>query len=99
MLLYAGYIGGSADDYGYGIAVDGAGNAYATGTTLSDQASFPVSVGPDLSHNGGLDAFVAKIGDRAGAAIPVLLPPPLLAALIALLRLGAAWAHRGRRLG
>ena len=41
------------DDWGYGIAVDGAGNAYVTGTTDSDQATFPVVAGPDLTFNGG----------------------------------------------
>ena len=43
------------------IAVDGAGNAYVTGGTRSDQASFPVKTGPDSTFNGGGDAFVAKI--------------------------------------
>lgn len=61
-LVYAGYIGGSGDDLGDGIAVDSAGNAYVTGFTGSGQSTFPVKVGPDLTHNGGSDAFVAKIG-------------------------------------
>jgi hypothetical protein len=60
-LLYCGYIGGSSDDYGQGIAVDGSGNAYVTGYTNSAQASFPVFSGPDLTYNGGFDAFVAKV--------------------------------------
>jgi len=60
-LSYAGYIGGSSDDYGYGIAVDGAGAAYVTGDTKSSEASFPVLVGPDLTQNGFADAFVAKV--------------------------------------
>jgi len=60
-LVYAGYIGGSGEDYGYGIAVDSAGNAYVTGYTESTQATFPVTVGPDLTHNGSEDAFVAKV--------------------------------------
>ncbi len=65
-LLYAGYIGGSGNDWGYGIAVDSAGNAYVTGYTTSTEATFPVTVGPDLTQNGGDDAFVAKIGDVGG---------------------------------
>ena len=60
-LVYAGYIGGSSWDYGYGIAVDGSGNAYVTGSTSSSETTFPVTVGPDLTHNGSDDAFVAKI--------------------------------------
>ena len=60
-LAYCGYIGGSGDDNGEGIAVDSSGAAYVTGYTGSDEASFPVAVGPDLSHNGNNDAFVAKV--------------------------------------
>jgi hypothetical protein len=60
-LVYCGYIGGSGDDEGYGIAVDGSGNAYVTGQTDSAQATFPVVVGPDLTYNGIHDAFLAKI--------------------------------------
>ena len=60
-LVYCGYIGGSVDDRGYAVAVDGDGSAYVTGVTLSAQASFPVTVGPDLTHNGGNDVFVAKV--------------------------------------
>ena len=59
----SGASGGGAGgfDLGVGIAVDGAGNAYVSGSTDSTEASFPVTVGPDLTFNGGLDAFVAKI--------------------------------------
>jgi hypothetical protein len=66
-LVYAGYIGGSDLDFGIGIAVDGAGNAYVTGTTASDQTSFPVTSGPDLTFNGSQDAFVAKIAANGTA--------------------------------
>jgi len=48
-IVYCGYIGGSLDDYGAGIAVDGSGNAYVTGNVLSTQTTFPVAVGPDLT--------------------------------------------------
>jgi Beta-propeller repeat len=74
-LVYAGYIGGSGDDEGYGIAVDGAGNAYVTGSTTSDQATFPVTVGPDLTYNGGYsDAFVAKVGTPFVPSVFLYLP-------------------------
>ena len=64
-LVYCGYIGGSGDDHGHGVAVDGSGNAYVTGETLSTEATFPVIGGPDLTYNdnggGDGDAFVAKV--------------------------------------
>ncbi len=61
-LVYAGYIGGSGEERGHGIAVDAAGNAYVTGATDSSPASFPALIGPDLTFNGGLyDAFVVKV--------------------------------------
>jgi hypothetical protein len=66
-LAYCGYIGGSSDDYGAGIAVDASGNAYVTGATTS-ATGFPVTVGPDLSYNGGYDAFVAKV-NSAGTGL------------------------------
>ncbi|MBN2490635.1 MAG: hypothetical protein JXQ29_07290, partial [Planctomycetes bacterium] len=59
-LVYCGYLGGSAADLGYAIAVDSAGAAYVVGATQSTEATFPVAVGPDLTHNGSNDAFVAK---------------------------------------
>jgi hypothetical protein len=63
-LVYAGFLGGSGGDGGGCIAVDASGNAYVTGGTNS--ADFPAVVGPDLSFNGGWDAFVAKVGAGGG---------------------------------
>jgi len=73
-LVYAGYIGGSGDDYGTGIAVDSTGNAYVTGYTFSTEATFPVTVGPDLTFNGDVstfnnDAFVVKVNPSGTALI------------------------------
>lgn len=69
-LVYCGYIGGSADDTASAIAVDSAGNAYVAGATHSDQTTFPVKKGPDLTKNGPLggDVFVAKI-DPTGRSL------------------------------
>jgi len=58
---YCGYIGGTQGDHGTDIAVDKQGCAYVTGLVNSDESSFPVKVGPDLSYNGGCDVFVAKL--------------------------------------
>ena len=60
-LVYAGYIGGTGEERALAIAVDSAGNAYVAGSTVSTVPSFPGTIGPDLTHNGGLDAFVAKV--------------------------------------
>jgi len=68
-LIYLGYIGGGSFDYGSGIAVDSAGNAYVTGATGSDQTSFPVLVGPDLTFNSSGDAFVAKVNPTGSGLV------------------------------
>ena len=67
-LLYCGYIGGNLPDRGDAVALDNSGNAYITGSTESTQITFPVAVGPDLTHNGGSDAFIAKV-NAAGASL------------------------------
>jgi hypothetical protein len=60
-LLYSAYLGGSADDFGYGIAVDKYGNAFVVGQTSS--TDFPVVVGAlqPAFPGASADAFVAKI--------------------------------------
>ena len=69
-LDYCGYIGGSGEDRGYGIAVDGSGKVFVAGFTGSDETTFPVKVGPDLSYNGGTyDAFVACMNASGTALI------------------------------
>ena len=68
MFVYSGYAGGLGNESGRAIAVDGAGNAYVTGETTSSEATFPETVGPDLSFNGATDAFVAKV-NAAGTAL------------------------------
>ena len=68
--VYLGFIAGAGDDVVNGITVDAAGRAYVTGTTTSDQTTFPVKLGPDLTFNGGAhDAFVAAVeADGSGLA-------------------------------
>jgi beta-propeller repeat-containing protein len=66
-LEYCGYLGGAEEDRGAGIAVDGMGQAYLTGYSKSDETTFPVLVGPDLSHNTGPDAFVARVNPTGTA--------------------------------
>ncbi len=62
-LVYSTFLGGSEDDGGSGIAVDGDGNAYVTGDTKS--IGFPRTAGAyDTTYNGGdLDVFVLKLHD------------------------------------
>jgi hypothetical protein len=60
-LVYSTYVGSSEFDYGYGIAVNSAGNAYITGAT--DSYYFPMAGNPVQSYYGGgvSDAFVAEL--------------------------------------
>jgi hypothetical protein len=58
-LLFSTYLGGSSDDYGYGIALDSAGNVYVAGATILPPNNFPTTAGAyDTSSGSG---FVAKI--------------------------------------
>jgi|GEM_PF-3350645 len=70
-LDYCGYIGGAGWEESFGIAVNPQGNAYVVGWTDSTESSFPLTVGPDLSHNGGgADVFVAKVEVSPDSPIP-----------------------------
>lgn len=60
-LEFCGYLGGKGFDWVNGLALDGQGNIYLTGETSSNESSFPVITGPDLSHNGAIDGFAAKL--------------------------------------
>ncbi len=68
-LLYSTFLGGSGDDVGAGIAIDGAGNAYVTGYTES--SNFPVTAGasqtnfPVFSRTG----FVAKLNPSGSGLV------------------------------
>jgi hypothetical protein len=63
-LVYSTYLGGSLYDEGRGIALNGSGEAFAIGSTSSD--NFPTANPLQVSNGGGLnnhdDAFVVKIG-------------------------------------
>jgi hypothetical protein len=61
-LVYSTFIGGEDYDYAYGIAVDGSGNAYVTGETIS--TGFPTTAGAydrTIGSEGTEDVFVTKL--------------------------------------
>jgi hypothetical protein len=63
-LGYSTFFGGVGDDAINGMAVDGANNVYVAGACST--AVFPTTPGAyDVTQNGGIDAFVAKL-DSAG---------------------------------
>src|SRR5574341_1419814 len=71
-LLYSTYLGGSGtapglSEEGFGIAVDGSGAAYVTGTTNSTDFPTASAIQPVLA--GGSDAFVAKLNVAGGALV------------------------------
>ena len=68
VLSYSTYLGGTAIDRGFGIAVDGAGNAYVTGGSSS--INFPVSNPFQAFFPGGaVDAFVTKLNATGSALV------------------------------
>jgi hypothetical protein len=67
-LVYSTYIGGSHNDVGYGIAVDGSGYAYVTGRTFS--TDYDVTPGAfQTTNEGGRDVFVTKLNATGTALV------------------------------
>ena len=67
-LVYSTYLGGSADENGYAIAVDAEGHAFVGGQTLSFQ-DFPIKDPVQPGYGGGeTDGFVARL-NTAGDAL------------------------------
>ncbi len=69
-LVYSTYLGGQGDEIGYGIALDGGGNAYVTGYTSSTNFPTRRAPQPNPSFPQGLnilgDAFVTQIISASG---------------------------------
>jgi hypothetical protein len=64
-LVWARSMGGPSNDYGFGIAVDAAGNVYTTGG-FTETADFDPGPGSyDLTDHGNWDIFVSKL-DSSG---------------------------------
>ena len=63
-MIYSTYFGGTGNDVGYDIAVDGEGNIYITGYTAS--TNFPTTSGANQTTYGGgaFDAFLAKFNSN-----------------------------------
>ena len=66
-LLYSSYLGGSGDDYIFGIGLDAAGNIYTAGSTASTDFPGPSS-GLQTSNGGGVDAWVARMSPGGALA-------------------------------
>jgi hypothetical protein len=66
-LSYSSFLGGAGSDQGNGIAVDGSGDAYVTGSTAS--TNFPTTSGAlQTTSGGGTDAFISKV-NAAGSSL------------------------------
>jgi len=71
-LVYSTLVGGGKADEGWAIAVDGAGNTYVTGTTLSQD--FPGSGAPQSGYGGESsgnfgDAFIMKLAPDGASLV------------------------------
>ena len=67
-LTYSSYLGGDTSDEGFGIAVDGSGNAYIAGLTMS--TNFPqkgTAITPGQTSSAG-NAFLTEINTAASGA-------------------------------
>ena len=72
-LVYSTYLGGSKATFGDAIEIDGAGNAYVTGSTSS--LDFPITADAFQTSlavhagGGGTDAFVTKLNSSGSGLV------------------------------
>ncbi|MGD0047050.1 MAG: SBBP repeat-containing protein [Bryobacteraceae bacterium] len=66
-LVYSTYLGGNGNDHGAGVALDGMGAAYLTGSTTS--TNFPVANAFQPASGGNQDVFVAKIATAGNSLV------------------------------
>jgi hypothetical protein len=71
-LIYSTYLGGASYEQGFGIAIDGSGNAYVTGATSS--SNFPTQNPLQTYFQGGtgrelFDAFITKLSSSGNSLI------------------------------
>jgi hypothetical protein len=99
-ITYSAYLGGTVDDFGYGIATDAAGNAYVVGQTAS--LDFPVVGALQPALDGSANAFIMKItADTPGLLTSLAggnlqltwpaFPPGYVLETSSLLSAGAVW--------
>lgn len=67
VLSYCTYLGGNGNDEGHGIAVDGSGNAYVTGYTVSTH--FPTKNPWQSAYSGLRDVFVTKLNSTGSGLV------------------------------
>jgi hypothetical protein len=64
-LVYSTYLGGSGDDFAFGLALDGTAAVIVGQTSSTD---FPTAAAVQATNAGGSDAFVARL-DSSGATL------------------------------
>ncbi|HLP61704.1 MAG TPA: SBBP repeat-containing protein, partial [Candidatus Deferrimicrobium sp.] len=68
VMVYSTYLGGSDDEHGFALALDGSGSTYLTGDTYSDD--FPTKNAYRNTYAGGLyDTFVAKFSSAGNSLV------------------------------
>lgn len=69
VIVYSTYFGGTGVESGLGVAVDGAGNAYVCGSTVSTDFPAQNAVQPNKGGGTTSDAFVLKLNPSGSSVI------------------------------
>lgn len=66
-LFYASFLGGNAEDYGFGLALDGSGQAYVTGFTRSTDLPTTADAFAPTFRGGFSDGYAVKVAADGSA--------------------------------